>query len=45
LQKLLFRLWLRRSDDLAHETSPMAFQRMNGNLSLRGLRTTSPIAR
>ena len=33
-----------RSDGLAHETYPMAFQRMNGNVSLHELRTTSPIA-
>src|SRR5438128_8828569 len=33
LQKLLFRLWLRRSADHAPKTYPMAFQRMNGNLS------------
>jgi hypothetical protein len=44
LQKLLSRLSLRRSDGLAHEIFPMAFQRMNGNSSLHELRTTSPIA-
>jgi hypothetical protein len=44
LQKLLSHLSLRRSDDLAHETFPTAFQRMNGNSSLRELRTMSPIA-
>src|SRR6266849_2954510 len=43
-QKLLFRLWLRRSADQAPKTYPMAFQRMNGNVSLHELRTTSPIA-
>jgi len=43
-QKLMSRLSLRRSDDLAPKTFPTVFQRMNGNLSLHEWRTMSPIA-